>query len=128
MATFGVADYYRKVTLPAPVEGVLANVTHGNGVLVVALPDRGAHEVGYAHTGCPITNAWPARESHGASPFAPTRGASRGCFHPHMTHPRERASPDNRQRVPVGCAAACASGSRLARRVCLSRATARRRS
>lgn len=35
---WGVGDYYRKVTLPAPVDGALANVTYGNGVLVVALP------------------------------------------------------------------------------------------
>jgi HSP20 family protein len=35
---WGVGDYYRKVTLPAPVDGSLANVTYGNGVLVVALP------------------------------------------------------------------------------------------
>lgn len=35
---WGVGDYYRKVTLPAPVNGALANVTYGNGVLVVALP------------------------------------------------------------------------------------------
>lgn len=35
---WGVGDYYRKVALPAPVDGTLANVTYGNGVLVVALP------------------------------------------------------------------------------------------
>lgn len=35
---WGVGDYYRKVALPAPVNGALANVTYGNGVLVVALP------------------------------------------------------------------------------------------
>ncbi len=35
---WGVGDYYRKVSLPAPVNGALANVTYGNGVLVVALP------------------------------------------------------------------------------------------
>ncbi|MDE3231025.1 MAG: Hsp20/alpha crystallin family protein [Chloroflexota bacterium] len=35
---WGVGDYYRTVALPAPVNGALANVTYGNGVLVVALP------------------------------------------------------------------------------------------
>ena len=35
---WSVGDYYREVTLPAPVDGALANVTYGNGVLVVALP------------------------------------------------------------------------------------------
>lgn len=35
---WSVGDYYRKVALPAPVDGTLANVTYGNGVLVVALP------------------------------------------------------------------------------------------
>ena len=35
---WGVGDYYREVTLPEPVNGALANVTYGNGVLVVALP------------------------------------------------------------------------------------------
>lgn len=35
---WSVGDYYRKVTLPAPVNGALANVTYGNGVLVVVLP------------------------------------------------------------------------------------------
>lgn len=35
---WGVGDYYRKVILPAPVDGTLANVTYGNGVLVVVLP------------------------------------------------------------------------------------------
>lgn len=35
---WGVGDYYRKVALPAPVDGALANVTYGNGILVVALP------------------------------------------------------------------------------------------
>lgn len=35
---WGVGHYFRKVTLPAPVDGALANVTYGNGVLVVVLP------------------------------------------------------------------------------------------
>jgi HSP20 family protein len=30
--------YHRRVALPDPVDGELANVTYGNGVLVVALP------------------------------------------------------------------------------------------
>ena len=30
--------YHRQVALPAPVDGPAANVTYGNGVLVVALP------------------------------------------------------------------------------------------
>lgn len=30
--------YHREITLPAAVDGELANVTYGNGVLVVALP------------------------------------------------------------------------------------------
>jgi HSP20 family molecular chaperone IbpA len=30
--------YHRELQLPAPVDGTLANITYGNGVLVVALP------------------------------------------------------------------------------------------
>lgn len=33
-----VGPYYREVRLPQPVNGVLANATYGNGVLVLALP------------------------------------------------------------------------------------------
>ncbi len=35
---WSVGDYERVVALPAAVDGELANVTYGNGVLVVALP------------------------------------------------------------------------------------------
>jgi HSP20 family protein len=35
---WSVGRYYREVTLPNPVDGANANVTYGNGVLVVALP------------------------------------------------------------------------------------------
>lgn len=31
-------EYTRELLLPAPVDGELANVTYGNGILVVALP------------------------------------------------------------------------------------------
>ncbi|HEX8996082.1 MAG TPA: Hsp20/alpha crystallin family protein [Ktedonobacterales bacterium] len=37
----------REITLPGPVDGELANVTYGNGVLVVALPS--AHKTRTAH-------------------------------------------------------------------------------
>lgn len=33
--------YHRRIELPNPVDGELANVTYGNGVLVVALPLSG---------------------------------------------------------------------------------------
>ena len=33
--------YHRRLPLPTPVDGELANVTYGNGVLVVALPLAG---------------------------------------------------------------------------------------
>lgn len=35
---WGAGDYEREVPLPGSVNGELANVTYGNGVLVVALP------------------------------------------------------------------------------------------
>jgi HSP20 family protein len=34
--------YYRELHLPHQVDGALANVTYGNGILVVALPKAGA--------------------------------------------------------------------------------------
>jgi HSP20 family protein len=38
LAEWWVGPYYREVVLPGPVNGVLANATYGNGVLVLALP------------------------------------------------------------------------------------------
>ena len=35
---WSVGNYYRELELPVPVDGELATVTYGNGVLVVALP------------------------------------------------------------------------------------------
>ena len=35
---WNVGEYERMITLPTAVDGALANVTYGNGVLVVALP------------------------------------------------------------------------------------------
>jgi HSP20 family protein len=35
---WSVGGYYREILLPGPVDGVHANVTYGNGVLVVSLP------------------------------------------------------------------------------------------
>ncbi len=35
---WSVGDYYREIKLPDSVDGESANVTYGNGVLVVALP------------------------------------------------------------------------------------------
>lgn len=35
---WSTGDYVREITLPAPVDGEMANVTYGNGVLVIALP------------------------------------------------------------------------------------------
>lgn len=35
---WSAGEYERMVALPTPVDGELANVTYGNGVLVVALP------------------------------------------------------------------------------------------
>src|SRR5947209_15623781 len=35
---WSVGDYYRELPLPDAVDGTLATVTYGNGVLVVALP------------------------------------------------------------------------------------------
>lgn len=67
---WSVGDYYRELALPASVDGETANVTYGNGVLVVALPlasktrparlslavtgvARGAH---YGHAGHVMTD------------------------------------------------------------------------
>jgi HSP20 family protein len=35
---WSVGEYHRELELPEPVDGSLANVTYGNGVLVVSLP------------------------------------------------------------------------------------------
>ncbi len=35
---WSVGSYYREIQLPNPVDGEHANVTYGNGVLVVNLP------------------------------------------------------------------------------------------
>lgn len=35
---WSVGSYYREIQLPDPVDGEHANVTYGNGVLVVNLP------------------------------------------------------------------------------------------
>lgn len=62
---WSVGDYSRELTLPASVDGETANVTYGNGVLVVALPLASrtrparlslastgiAHGVHYGHAG-----------------------------------------------------------------------------
>ncbi len=67
---WSVGDYYRELPLPQAVDGAMANVTYGNGVLVVALPlatqtrparlslattgiARGAH---YGHAGREMTD------------------------------------------------------------------------
>lgn len=33
-----MGPYYREITLPQPVNGVLTNATYGNGVLVLSMP------------------------------------------------------------------------------------------
>src|SRR5215813_53524 len=35
---WSVGQYHRELELPEPVDGLLANATYGNGVLVVSLP------------------------------------------------------------------------------------------
>ena len=35
---WSVGEYYRELALPNPVDGMHANVTYGNGVVVVVLP------------------------------------------------------------------------------------------
>lgn len=35
---WSVGGYYREIELPSPVDGVNANVSYGNGVLVLAFP------------------------------------------------------------------------------------------
>jgi HSP20 family protein len=43
LAEWTIGPYYREVSLPQPVNGVLTNATYGNGVLVLVLPKL-AHE------------------------------------------------------------------------------------
>ncbi len=43
MDEWSVGDYYREVQLPNAVDGIHANVTYGNGVLVVVLPISEQH-------------------------------------------------------------------------------------
>ena len=40
---WSVGDYYRELELPNAVDGIHANVTYGNGVLVVVLPISQEH-------------------------------------------------------------------------------------
>ncbi len=40
---WSVGDYYRELELPNAVDGIHANVTYGNGVLVVVLPISQQH-------------------------------------------------------------------------------------
>lgn len=40
---WSIGDYYRELELPDAVDGVHANVTYGNGVLVVVLPISQQH-------------------------------------------------------------------------------------
>lgn len=35
---WSIGEYHRELELPEPVDGSLANVTYGNGVLVISLP------------------------------------------------------------------------------------------
>lgn len=39
-------DYHREIELPSAVDAALANVTYGNGVLVVVLPTASEHRAG----------------------------------------------------------------------------------
>lgn len=41
LAEWAIGPYHRQLTLPAPVDGALANATYGNGVLVLTLPKSG---------------------------------------------------------------------------------------
>ncbi len=43
MDEWSVGDYYRELELPDAVDGISANVTYGNGVLVVVLPISQQH-------------------------------------------------------------------------------------
>lgn len=38
VAEWSIGPYYREVTLPIPVNGVLSNATYGNGLLVLSMP------------------------------------------------------------------------------------------
>jgi HSP20 family protein len=38
LSEWTMGPYYREVTLPQPVNGVLTNATYGNGVLVLSMP------------------------------------------------------------------------------------------
>ena len=43
MDEWSIGDYYRKLELPNAVDGIHANVTYGNGVVVVVLPISQEH-------------------------------------------------------------------------------------
>jgi len=55
---WSVGDYYREIELPDAVDGIHANVTYGNGVLVVVLP------ISQQHTPATLTLEKTARD-HG---------------------------------------------------------------
>jgi HSP20 family protein len=94
-----VGPYHREVVLPEPVNGVLANATYGNGVLVLALPkldpgqpsadaafrlevDRPPRGVRVGHTG--RTRQPTTTEEHRRKRATATRATRYG----HPTQPR----------------------------------------
>ncbi len=94
---WNVGGYSRELKLPRPVDGELATVTYGNGVLVVTMPlaeqTRAARlrleTLGFAHgervgsSGHPITAT--STEEHRANKVMEQR-AEGGGFDPHAYH------------------------------------------
>jgi hypothetical protein len=80
---WSAGSYHRELELPAAVDGELANVTYGNGVLVVVLPVA--------------KQTRPARLTLEA--ISPTRGERVGSAGHHPIQPRSTA---DHARTPPG--------------------------
>ncbi len=89
-----VGGYIRELRLPCPVDGTIANLTYGNGVLVVALPIAG--KTSPAKLG--LDAIGEARGEHAGNQGHPVRAIS-NAEHLAAVHRRTRAV-----RAPKGAA------------------------
>jgi HSP20 family protein len=93
-----VGPYYRELTLPQPVNGVLTNATYGNGVLVLSMPTLEPGEQG-SETEFrleAITGAKGQRVGHTGSDIQPTMTQAQQAFTAIQISMAERPSEDVR--------------------------------
>jgi HSP20 family protein len=78
-----MGPYYRDITLPQPVNGVLTNATYGNGVLVLSMPtlEPGKPRGETAFRLEAITGAKAQRVGHTGSDIQPTMTQGPASLH-----------------------------------------------